>query len=135
MKMVLQFFGKDISEEELAKYAGTTEEEGTEAEDMVAASRQLGFMASIIDKATWDELKILVKAGLPPIVDWWSTSDGHYSVVVDIADGDITIADPETGKYEQYTRERWMRNWFDFRSSPVHEQGDLLIRRLIVVVA
>jgi len=67
LQAVLRYWGKDVSEDEIAKLAGTTPEVGTFPEDLVRSARALGFKAEAREGLTLDEVQAFTAAGHPMI--------------------------------------------------------------------
>lgn len=133
LRAVLAFYGAHKTEKELAMLAHTSFEYGTSAEDIANTAQKLGFRAQIKDNSTIAELERLVKEGLPVIVAWFSTYEGHYSVVVKVTDTQIFLMDPEFGKIRHFPTEKFLGIWFDFRGPYLTKGGDIVLRRMIVV--
>lgn len=130
--MVLSFFGKRVSVSTLARRARTTVM-GTRAQDLARVARSYGFSASIKDRASLRDIRACLRTGIPPIVDWFSTDDGHYSVVVDCNRSQITLNDPEIRRRRTLALETFERVWFDFRGNVLRSPRQLELRRLIIV--
>lgn len=135
LKMLLRFHGVDQHEEYLAGLSGCSNEDGVDVGGLARAVEQFGFQAIIRQMASLDDLKYWVVARRTPvIVDWWSGTCGHYSVVVDVTDEEISLADPEMGAIRSWSWERWHPLWFDFRYYPPGDPSDLVLRSMLVVV-
>ena len=134
LKMVLQYFGMDKTEEELTKLTKCTSELGATAEDIAAAAKTLGFKASVKDFGELKEIDELVnKQQIPVIVDWFYEDDGHYSVVIGIDSENIYIQDPSFGHRRALRLDTFFRCWFDFEGDYIKSKDDMIIRRLIVI--
>ncbi|MBU0570090.1 C39 family peptidase [Patescibacteria group bacterium] len=134
LKMVLRYFGVDMSEEELARLSNCTEEWGVGAEQLVRVANDLGFQAEIFDNSDIDNIKRWVlEKKIPVIVDWFSEDDGHYSVVVDIDGENIYIQDPEFGRLRAMRLDNFYRVWFDFPDKFIKHKDQLTIRRMIII--
>lgn len=131
LRAVLAFFGVLKSEDELAALAGSDRDEGTPVEGMLAAARALGFDAWAKDDASLDELQKLVQSGVPVIVDWFSSTEGHYSPVIGIDDATVRLQDPEIAQPREMPRHDFDNVWFDFEGDA--PDGRLVKRRIIVV--
>lgn len=84
----------------------------------------------------WAELRDLqaaLRSSLPPIVLWFSESEGHYSVVVGLDRRQVVLADPEIGGLRRLPRNVFRRVWFDFSTSGP-ECGATLYARWMMVV-
>ncbi len=137
LKIVCDYFDVPMTEKELAKLCGTTKDNGTTGKQLVVAAKKLGFKAAIRDYSTYKDIERLLKAGVPPIVDWFSAegtvADGHFSVVCGLTTTHIILEDPEIGRRRKITRDDFMRVWFDFDVDTLRRPSDILIRRLIVI--
>ena len=135
LKMVLKFFDDERTEEEIAKIAGASKQDGTPGENLVSAAQKLGYDSWLEDNSTIEDLvKYVVKEELPVIVNWFSTTEGHYSVVVGIDEEkeEIKIQDPEIRRMRTFPLDEFENMWFDF-DSDIPEKESFVIRRLIVV--
>ena len=134
LKMVLDFFGIKKEEEELAKMSGYESSKGTKAEEIIKAAKELGFKAFHKDFSEIKDLReYTINKKIPVIVDWFSTDDGHYSVVVGIDDKNIYMQDPELGNLRTIDVETFKRVWFDFEGNFLESKNQIIIRRMIVV--
>ncbi len=115
---LLAFYGVRMSERELASLCGSSKEYGTEPEALVTGLKKLGFKVEAHERGTWPELKTLVTHGTPVLINWWSDyekpADGHYSLVYKVTDKNIFLMDPELGGYRRMSKERFMRQWYDY---------------------
>jgi predicted double-glycine peptidase len=134
LKMVLDYYGIQKSEKELAEMTDCTMDTGVEAGRLLEAAREFGLDGYIRDDADLDDIRreVLDKKR-PVIVDWFSEDDGHYSVVVDIGDENIYLLDPEIGYIRAMRLKKFYRVWFDFPGDAIESSDDLNIRRLIAV--
>lgn len=131
--MVLAYYGIQASEEELGILAKTTLDRGTTPANLARTARSFGLSGSWKRDATIENLKESVEAGIPVIVDWFSTDEGHYSVVIGINDTRVTILDPETGKRRSFPIETFLRVWFDFPFPHIKRSADLRIRWMLAL--
>lgn len=134
--MVLAFYGIRATERRLAKLADCKpvwHPEGTSAAGIVRAAKQYDLKGHILDQADIPTLKKLVKAGIPPIVNWFSTNEGHYSVVVAVTRSHVVLRDPEKRAVQRIPHRVFRRIWFDFSGDYLHSPKDLILRRAIVV--
>lgn len=127
---VAQFYGQSTTPAEFAGLA-KTRTVGTDHADMIAAARAAGAQVEAKANGTLDELAAWIAQGVPVIVGWWSMEPGdrdwrrrarrlrrkkdcgHYSVVVDVTDTAVRLMDPQEDPREQFTREEFLRVWYD----------------------
>lgn len=125
LQMVMAFWGDSISQAELAQMLGTSEEEGTDEDDMERVVQELGYEI-VEDEGTIDDIRACIQKGIPVVVAFIEpiNNEGHYSVVTDVNNEEIVLSDPEIDRYptitlplndflerwkSQYTqREQWM---------------------------
>jgi ABC-type bacteriocin/lantibiotic exporter with double-glycine peptidase domain len=129
LKMVLSAYGKDYSENYLAKLTKASRREGTSEEDIVKAAKKLGFKAYTKEKSSIKELKKLVlKNKMPIIVTWFSPEAGnHFSVVVGFNKENILLANPHYGKIIKYKITWFEKRWFDT------SENKLTLREITVI--
>ena len=132
LKMVLEYFGIDKSEKELAKLSKANPSKGTTAQNLVTAAKKLGFKAFYKDFSSITEIKKYIDKKIPVIVDWFSGDDGHYSVVADIDAKFIYLQDPDLNRINKIDLATFQRVWFDFEVPMLRKPKDVFIRRLIV---
>lgn len=130
LKAVLSSHGEDVSEKRLADLAGS-DEAGTSGEGLARAARALGFKAEVRNDSTLGDLAREVKAGTPPIANWFSTDEGHYSTVTGVGKESVTLADPESGSRKSLPRDTFERVWFDFEGPT--PAGKVIRKRMIIV--
>jgi ABC-type bacteriocin/lantibiotic exporter with double-glycine peptidase domain len=129
LRMAMNYFGVQASEEELAKVASTSEKWGTPVSGMVEAAKHFGFDVFYKEEASIKDLgDYVLDKKMPVIVRWFSEDEGHYSVVIDISDKNIVMADPLFAKKRIISVEKFSRVWFDLARS---EEQVLMPTRLI----
>lgn len=134
LRMIFDYYGKNVSGKEIARVAKTTIKDGTSPKNMVLAAKHFGFNASYKENSSLEEIKELVdKQKVPIIVNWFSDTEGHYSVVVGFRNGKIYIQDPEYGKLKNMRTEDFMKVWFDFSKNYPGKKSDFRIRPIIII--
>ena len=144
LKMILDFYGIDSSEDELCIKCNHTYELGCTNDDMENVLQSYGFKTISKNYSTIDELNNWIRKEIPVIIDWFShpnepndvyCSNGHSSIVVDIDDKFIYILDPEIGKIRKFLHDEFLRVWFDWETSDtIDETDNLNIRYMLVVI-
>ncbi len=116
LKILLSYFGKTFTEEELAKLGRATLEQGTEHEGMISTIKELDGFVFVKEDGTLEELEYFVKKEkLPVIIGWFSEDEDHYSVVVNVTDKNIILCDPQEKEPTRWLdRAIFPRIWFDF---------------------
>lgn len=133
LKMVLDYFGCDISEKKLIELTGATPQKGTSGIAIKAAAEALRFSAEIIDRADFKDIQLWLVKKVPPIVDWFHEGDGHYSVAVALDKNYIYLQDPEIAGIRKMKKAEFKTVWFDFEGDFIRTKNDLILRRLIVI--
>lgn len=140
--IVLDYYGVQKSEEELAGMVGADDRLGTDSESIKRAAESSGFKVEIKDNSDFDDIGKWLEKGVPVIVDWFSrgrsdypdseVADGHYSVVAGLDENYIYLQDPEIGKIRKIAREDFMRVWFDFAGEYIKPE-ELIVRQIIAI--
>ncbi|MFA6430151.1 MAG: C39 family peptidase [Candidatus Paceibacterota bacterium] len=142
LKIVMDYYGVNKSENELAKLTNLTPGIGVIDKDIIEAAKILGFSTEVKNDSTFEDVELWLNKGVPVIVDWFTrgrsdyndseVADGHYSVVIGLDDDYIYLQDPEIGKERKIMREDFMKVWFDFTGENIKPE-ELVIRQLIAV--
>ncbi len=142
LKIVLDYYGINLSEKKLAGLTRTTRKTGTNDQGIANAAESLGFRVQIKNKSGFDDIEKWLKKGVPVIVNWLTrgrpdysnseVADGHYSVVVGLDDKHIYLQDPEIGKLRKIEKNDFMKVWFDFKGEYINAD-ELIIRQLIAI--
>lgn len=143
LKIVLNYYGVEKSEEELSELCHTNKSMGTSEEQIKDAAKGLGFKVEIKNFCEYGNIENWLEKNVPVIVNWFSrgrtdyhedeVADGHYSVVTGIDEKYIYLQDPEIGKVRKITRDDFYRVWFDFSSNHIEKWDDLIIRQIIAI--
>lgn len=142
LKIVLDYYGINKSEQELAKLMGKTDE-GTDEQGFRKVAELLGLNIEVKNEANFSDIDMWLVKGAPVIVNWFTrgradysdsdVADGHYSVVAGLDDDNIYLQDPEIGTLRTLKRDDFMRVWFDFSGKYISRDG-LIIRQLIAIL-
>lgn len=134
LEMVLSYYGKKITQQQIAKHAGTTHAQGTPPHSLVKEAQRHGCIANYIQEGTHAQLhRWVMRERIPVIVDWFSVDDGHYSVCVHLTKKNIWLADPEYGKIRRMDWNTFYRNWFDFTGNYLRKKNDIRLRGMIII--
>jgi ABC-type bacteriocin/lantibiotic exporter with double-glycine peptidase domain len=96
LAMCLKALGHDADEDEVNQVMGAKPMKGARWEEAMAAAQHYGCRATLVSPCTIPQLKEWTDAGIPVMISWnpegrdWS----HASVVFDITDGMVHVADP-----------------------------------------
>lgn len=143
LKMVLDYYGLEKSEEEIAEMCERDEKLGTNAESLKKAAESHGFVVEIQNEAGFEDIQRWLDKKVPVIVNWFTRGrsdyddsavpDGHYSVVIGLDEENIYLQDPEIGTMRTLKKDDFLRVWFDFKTDHVTLWDDMIIRQLIAV--
>ena len=134
LRMVMSFYGLELSEEDIAGACGHSYELGCRSEDMACAAKSLGFEVLLKNNSTVDEISKLVNAGVPVIVDWFcgDPPEGHSSVVIGVSEKNLYILDPYLEEMRVVPKEDFRRCWFDFYETPI-SPDNLYVGQIMVL--
>lgn len=143
LKMVLEYYGMEKTESELAELCRNGQNLGTSDEGLKQTAEHLGFTVEIKNNSTFDDIQRWLDRKVPPIVNWFTRGridyddsevpDGHFSLVVGLDGGDIYLQDPEIGGLRKIRRDNFLRVWFDFRGAYINAWDEMIIRQLIAI--
>jgi ABC-type bacteriocin/lantibiotic exporter with double-glycine peptidase domain len=150
IKMVLNYYGKEVEESEIAELCNHTYELGTDDFNMKKAVEILGFKVIIKNDSTFEDIQYWLDREIPVIVDWFSPGappddislddmpNGHSSIVVGMDSKFIHLMDPEGSKHSAAVRKinknDFLRVWFDFRPNVISSWEDMVIRQIFVIL-
>lgn len=142
LKILLDYYGIDKNERELAELTKTTARLGTNDKEIERAAKKLGFKVAIKNNSSFSDVEKWLKKDVPPIVNWFTrgrvdyddsqVADGHYSVVYGLDKDFIYLQDPEIGGIRKITRDDFKRVWFDFRGEFI-KSNELIVRQIIAI--
>ena len=143
LKIVLDYYGLNKSEKELAKLCKVKKNIGVLDKDIKRAAEHLGFKVIIKNNSSFKDIEKWLDKKVPVIVDWFTkgrseyseseVSDGHYSVVSGLDDKYIYLQDPEIGKIIKIKKTDFMIVWFDFKGQYI-KANELIIRQIIAII-
>lgn len=103
-----------LTEQSLLDALATSREEGTPNDKMVEVARKLGYTVETGTGGTIEHLKKQLDKGQPCIITYNdSLKSFHFSVVVDIDDEYLTLADPWFKKNLKYELTNFQKRWVD----------------------
>jgi len=143
IKMVLDFYGIDKSEAEVAILSNKDDDLGIGDEDIKRTLEGEGLKVEIKNFASFEDIQTALDKEVPVIVNWMTRGradydeddlvDGHYSVVVGLDEENIYLQDPEVGRLRKLLKKDFIRVWFDFTSDHIEKWEDMVIRQMIAV--
>lgn len=96
LKMILQYHGEYMGERRLRRYTKTSPKTGTNHQELITASRKLGYHCFVKQNARPYDVKSFINRGLPTIINWQEpdTKEGHYSVIFGYTADYFYVHDP-----------------------------------------
>lgn len=128
MSMALGAHGIDADEDTVNKVMGAAPLQGASWEDALATAQYFGCRATLVSPTTIQQVQEWTDAGTPVLIAWnpegrpWS----HASLVFDVKDGTVFVADPNIPDPTQTVREvpldEFYKKWSENR-------GNYMVRR------
>lgn len=128
LAMCLQANGLDFDEDTVNQVMGARPMQGASWEQAFAAAQHFGQRCHMIIPATLEQVKEWTDAGVPVMIAWnpegrpW----GHASVIFDVTDTDVHVADPNIPDPNETVRvvprAEFYKKWYE-------NFGDYLVRR------
>ena len=131
LKMVLDYYNVNLSQEKIMKLARTTKEKGTDPKDIVTAAKKFGF--KVIWKQGWtvDEVKKTLKRGIPIIANFQlehKKGEGHYAVIIGFTKNEFIISDPHSGfSFRKINTAKFMNYWYEIEDDTKREGISLFL--------
>lgn len=143
IKMILDYYGIDASEDEICEKCGHSFELGCTDFQMKSALESYGLNVEIKNNAKLSDLELYEYLRIPVIVDWFSPGyqkpdpdgmpNGHSSVLIGVDNEYVHLMDPEMGGPRKIEKNEFMRVWFDWRHDPyLQSWNDMILRQMII---
>ena len=142
LKMVLDYYGINKTEKELAEMAGWKKGLGIDDKGIKKLAEKFGFKVKIKNSSSFKDIQKWLDREVPVIVNWFSrgrndypeseTADGHYSVVAGLDNNFIYLQDPEIGRIRKIKRNDFIRVWFDFKGNYLKPE-EFIVRQIIAI--
>lgn len=134
LRMVLSYFGKEISENETIRGVGGLKSYGVKTTKLADFARKIGFNAetysynrkladnkTIIKTPEISDITKYLKKSIPVIInvrysllnDTKLTKDGHFIVITGYKKGKFFFNDPDGGKERSIDEEKLRFSWFN----------------------
>ena len=113
LAMLLKYWQKPGSQQQLIKQCHTTERSGTTRKNLIHAARARGLYVHSHSQASYAELRYLVQHGIPVLVNFRELEEniGHYGVVVEVSSQHLLIHDLYHGlafkMFAKLFKQRW----------------------------
>ena len=113
LQMVLEYYGVQHSEPDLAKQMKTSCETGTCPIQMSKTAVKLGFHSYVNTDASFEEIRFLLSLNISPIIRFVETNDNedHYGVVISATKDNIIINDPWNGPELEFLKAEFIDRW------------------------
>lgn len=139
LRTIFNYYKVKVSEQELI-LLGDIGEEGTDFQTMRQLAHEYGFSFYAKQYGNLEDIKKFIKRGYPVLVCYQSGTNngnnGHYSVIFDIDDSFIYLADPANyieGDKKKFSENRkmlidtFMEHWW--------EEDDKVIKRWFAIIS
>src|SRR3989344_6826729 len=114
ISMLARFYGMEVSRNTIMRVS-KCDKNGMSNEQMVLALRRLGFRACARNRHSWKDLRRSYKQRFPAVVAWMLHGYvGHFSIVIEVGEHHIMLADPDTGRRRRLPKRVFIRLWFDY---------------------
>jgi ABC-type bacteriocin/lantibiotic exporter with double-glycine peptidase domain len=127
LKIVLDYYGVQKGQNEIAKLANASVEEGAEPWGLVQAASQLGFKASYISNGSLEDLREFIKLNIPVVIDYQRKWGGHYSVVIGFEEDKIVLADPQKAKVVKEKIDKFSNSWWESYGADSKIFGEMIV--------
>lgn len=128
LKMVFSAYNINLSEKHIARMTKSNRKFGCKESEIISFAKRKGFNAFQKFNSSINELKSLVRNGIPVIVEWFSPDEAsHYSVIVGFKNNKIFIADPHFGKIIERKIKWFNERWFDVQNDKLYLRGMIVI--------
>jgi predicted double-glycine peptidase len=125
---ILNYYGIDEGEDQLAEEFGTTEANGTSPSQIIAGLESYGLTATLKENTTLDDLRANITNKIPTMVAiqaWldtypapdWNTNweNGHWVIVIGLDDQKVYFEDPLLlGTRGWLTQAEFLARWHDY---------------------
>jgi ATP-binding cassette subfamily B protein len=131
LEMVLAYFGKRLSEKELAKMARSKPHYGTMHLRMIKAANRHRFYCYVQENSSMHSIKHFLEEKLPVIVHYREPSgdEGHYSLIIGHSKNHFIMNDPWNGKNFKISYHDFKRRWFDYQEGHKYSRWILVISK------
>jgi ABC-type bacteriocin/lantibiotic exporter with double-glycine peptidase domain len=134
LKMILHYYGTEASEEEIGALAKTTLEDGTTNENLLLTAQHYGLDGAWKREGSINDLRAYVEKNTPVIVEWFSTNEVHFSIVVGADEDQIVLLDPEHGERESFSHVEFMSVWFSFSGPSIKTTDGVRLRWMLPLI-
>ncbi|NTU67136.1 MAG: hypothetical protein HGB08_04420 [Candidatus Moranbacteria bacterium] len=115
LEMAFLRLGLVMPQEDIARQIGTSQERGTENENMIRFATEQGFEVTAKRGSSISDIREMLKKDLPLIVNYIEPTDedGHYAIVSGITPHNIILHDPWHGKDFKLPHQKFLERWKD----------------------
>jgi predicted double-glycine peptidase len=115
IEMVAKYFESAHTRESIIESSKYKERDGMTNVQLVETLNELGYKTAIKNSVSWDELQKLNTPDVVIVVSWMLNGYiGHFSVIDDVTETHISLAEPEAGNIVQLEKIVFMRLWMDY---------------------
>jgi ABC-type bacteriocin/lantibiotic exporter with double-glycine peptidase domain len=128
LRMLFAFHGITITEQTIARRAGTTKKHGTSPAGLYRAIRSVGLKAKRSARVLWPDVRSALDAGLPVLVHYREpgSDESHYALAIGYDKRDVVLHDPAHGKAFRLPRKAFEARWIGFLNIP-RDRGWMIV--------
>src|SRR3989344_2310259 len=118
LSSLLGYFGKNLSQKEIAKLTKTKPPpHGTENHEMAKMSKKFGFYSKAKRNATIKDIEQILKK-YPVIINYIEPEEdvGHFAIVLELTKNSIILSDPWHGPKFKITQEEFLKRWHNHKN-------------------
>lgn len=131
LKIVMDFYGIEKSQDEWARLIGATKKSGCTPKQIISGLKNLKLNYIHKINSSIEELNDLIKNKTPPIIYWEPVKGyGHYSVLAGIDSKNVYIADSRKLKFIKMSLSEFMEKWHDEFGKKGDKREIIIITRL-----
>ncbi len=131
VQMILEYFGTEKTQTELARKLGTNSRYGTPHKNVVKYFVKNKFHCYVNNHSTIHEIKHFLEMKLPVIVNYIEPSENeiHYAIVKGYGKNGIILNDPWNGSNLKMTEEFFISRWLDYIKHYSYHQGIIVVSK------
>ena len=119
LQMILDYFGKHISQKTLARRLKTNVEDGTDHFDLIRVATENNLYCYVNQNSFLQEIFHFLSRDLPVVIDFMEPdgNEAHYAVVIGHDHETLIVNDPWNGEKFRLRREWFEKHWYDYENN------------------
>ena len=130
LEMVMRFFGKNFTEENLAKLAHT-KKDGTLHAGIIQAARKAGFYCYVHRNSSINHIQHFIDKGDPVIVNYIdpNSGEGHYGVIIGYSSKNLVMNDSSNGQEFSIHKSKFEDLWHGGNNKKTNQRWILVLSK------